>query len=289
MRVAFWSNYPNSGVTSNMIAMGAAVSLLYRARIVLTSNHYGCRDLGHSLNGNAYYGLLREASSFYEKEDYRFERLSKEKFFLRRMIDENGDGLQRAQPVYEGANGLYYYLRERYHSDYLHEVGYNNSFGNLVTVLEEQFDFVFMDLQSQGSLCSLEELEKADLVVINLKQDSTAIRNFFKRYESLAGKSIFLISGYREDADYLKRNFIRDYHIHPERVAVIPYNREIASGYADGRIVPYICNYINCGKKHSQFHSIRYIRYAAGILMRTLCDGIYNGGKRSFPVLQKET
>ncbi len=276
MRVAFWSNYPHSGVTTNMITVGAAMSLLYNTRIILTSNHFGKGDLWRSISGNEYNGLIKEAGLHYGLYDNGldlFERGNGDGFFLRKLIDSS----KRFYPTENSirGKGLYCHFRERSYTDSLHELNLDNSFGKLADSLEKQGDHVFMDLQSQGSLCTLSELERADIIAVNLKQDKDAVRNFFKCYESITGKCIFLISSYSEKGAYLKRDLIRDHHIHPERVAVIPYDPGLVSGFADGRIIPYICTYFDCGKKHSEYRRMWYIRYAAGILMRTLANGAY--------------
>ncbi|MBO7402120.1 MAG: hypothetical protein J6U10_03915 [Lachnospiraceae bacterium] len=277
MRVAFWSNYPGSGVTSNMISLGAAMSLLYKARIILTSNHYGMRDLGRCITGAEGTETERQTNLYYRNRDFYYPYKNGVEAGLKLYIDSAGRYIKNGFSPKEPENGLYCYLFEKEYSDYLYEVNFIDRFGTLVDRLEERGEFVFMDLQSQGSFCTLQELERADLVVVSLRQEEKAVRNFFKRYESITGKSIFLLSGYKRNGAYLKKDIVSDFHLHPERVAIMPYSREIASGYADGRVLQYICENIDCGARSPEHTNFWHLKRAAAVLMQALENGVHCG------------
>lgn len=46
MKIVFWSNYPKSGVTSNMAAMGIMFSLMFPSRVMMLTNHCKHENLG---------------------------------------------------------------------------------------------------------------------------------------------------------------------------------------------------------------------------------------------------
>jgi len=213
--------------------------------------------------------LLQEGSKYYACGDTRFH--------LRKVLSPSCASIINGAS-YDGVeDGLYYYLQERLYTEALQEVNYNGDFNRLVDMLEEKSDYVFMDLQSHGSLSTLQQLEAADLVVVSLKQDKNLIKDFFKHYGSIAGKCIFFLSCYKEDADYLKRDFVRDYLIHPERIAIIPYNHDFVSSISDGRAITYIIKNLDCGKKHKQYRNITHLRCAAKLLYKALTDRNYVG------------
>lgn len=264
MKVVFWSNYANSAVTTNLTVLSASVSLMYPGKLTLLSNHFASRSLGYMLLGKTYDNLLRDS--------IKYENYGDNRFYLRKLLSHNNFTILNGGS-YDGLeNGLYYYIQEHQYSSLIHEINQYNFFNDLVGRLEKVSDYVFIDLQSQGSLNTLQLLEIADLVVVNLRQDETIIRNFFKRYGSLVGKCFFVIGNYRENGKYLKRNFIRDYRIHPERVAVIPHIRELDCAFDDGRILPYICSNFNCGKKSRQYKNMWYVKYAAGLLIKNISN-----------------
>lgn len=262
MIVSFWSNYEKSGVTTNLSAISAAISLLYPEKITLVSNHFEKRSLGYMLLGKGYDDLLHES--------LKYNNYGNNSFYLRKLLTFNHFALLNGG-AYEGMeNGLYYYFQGRRFCNPILEINQFNFFNEIVDYLNGISDFVFIDLQSQESLSSLQLLELSDLVVVNFRQDETLIRNFFKRYSSIAGKCFFIISSYNEKGAYLKRNLVRDYRIHPERIAILPFNPEFVCGFDDGRIIPYVCNYLNCGKKSRQYRFIWFLRYAAELLMKNL-------------------
>ncbi len=262
MVVSFWSNYAKSGVTTNISAISAAFSLLYPKKITLLSNHFEKRSLGYMLLGKGYDDLLHES--------LKYDNYGNKNFYLRKLLSYNNFSVLNGCS-YDGLeNGLYYYLQVKRYCSQIYEINQFDFINETVDYLNQLSDYVFIDLQSQESLSSLQLLEASDLIVVNFRQDETLIRNFFKRYSSIAGKCFFIISSYNEKGAYLKRNLVRDYRIHPERVAVLPYNPEFVCGFDDGRIVPYVCNYLNCGKKSRQYRYIWFLRYAAELLMKNL-------------------
>ena len=90
MRIAFWSNYPCSGVTSNMISLGAAMTLLYKAKIILTSNHHSMRDLGRCLTGNHYSAVVKEANPCYRNRNFFYPFENEKDSRLKMFIDSSG-------------------------------------------------------------------------------------------------------------------------------------------------------------------------------------------------------
>ena len=116
--------------------------------------------------------------------------------------------------------------------------------------------------------------------MVNLRQEENAVRNFFKRYSSLVGKCIFLISAYQRRNPYIKRNFVRDHKIHPDRVAVIPYNLEFQAQCLDGRIVNYISEHYNCRKGAQQYEYILCLKKAARMLMGLIDEKLILSGEK---------
>ena len=109
------------------------------------------------------------------------------------------------------------------------------------------------------------------MVVVNLRQDEAVIKEFFKQYMSVTGKCFFIISEYRKrNGCYKLQKFVREFCVHPERVAVIPYNPGFGLFIDDGRITEYVLQNYNCKKKTKEYYYIWHLRKAVQLLKSAL-------------------
>lgn len=258
MKIVFWSNYPKSDVTSNMTAVAIMFSILFPARVMMMTNHCNHETLGRTLLGSCYDDVLREEAGY--------GSAARRRPVIKRIDDiPNRYGLPKdAETLAE--DGLYYFTQGKLFNNEVYELRILEELSIFLELLDKSDDYVFIDAKSQDSISTIRLLEDADIVVVNLRQDERLMRDFFMKYTTIVGKSFFFISEYRKRNGYLLSDFIKDFSVHPNRVAVIPYNPEFSPVVDDGRITEYVLKNQNCTKSSKEYYYIWHLRKAAELL-----------------------
>ena len=262
MKIVFWSNYPKSDVTSNMTAVCVMFSLMYPAKVMMMTNHCNHDNLGRTLLGRCYDDVLMEDSGYLDGRGLKPN--------IKRIEEVPGcfDYPQNAETLSE--DGLYYFAQGKLFNNEIYELRVMEEINRFFGYLNESEDYIFIDAKSQDSISTVRLLEEADIVVVNLKQDERMMKDFFKKYGSITGKAFFFISEYKQKNTYSKNKFINEFSIHPNRVAVIPYNPEFVPLVDDGRITEYVMRNYNCRKNTKEYYYIGHLKIAARLLKRIL-------------------
>ena len=262
MKIVFWSNYPKSDVTSNMTAVGIMFSIMFPARVMMMTNHCNYENLGRALLGRSYDDVLREESGYFCRSGLqpRIKRIDE--------VVNPFDAPKDAETLSE--DGLYYFAQGKLFNNEIYELRIMEEINRFFSYLNESEDYIFIDAKSQDSVSTVGLLEEADIVVVNLKQDERLIRDFFKKYAAITGKAFFFISEYRKRKGYSKSKFINEFSIHPNRVAVIPYNPEFVQIVNDGRITEYVMKNHNCKEDAKEYYYIWHLKKAAKLLKKIL-------------------
>ena len=116
---------------------------------------------------------------------------------------------------------------------------------------------VFIDTESKGNASSVQILEEADIVVVNIDQEQAAWDDFFEHFEGLASKSIFLVGQYEKENPFDQEQLRKEYRIPKERIGAVPYNIDLRMAAAEGRIIPFLNrNYLRSSRaENSEFMS----------------------------------
>lgn len=262
MKIVFWSNYPKSDVTSNMTAVCVMFSLMYPAKVMMMTNHCNHDNLGRTLLGRCYDDVLKEDSGYLDGRGLKPN--------IKRIEEVPGcfDYPQNAETLSE--DGLYYFAQGKLFNNEIYELRVMEEINRFFGYLNESEDYIFIDAKSQDSISTVRLLEEADIVVVNLKQDERMMKDFFKKYGSITGKAFFFISEYKQKNTYSKNKFINEFSIHPNRVAVIPYNPEFVPLVDDGRITEYVMRNYNCRKNTKEYYYIGHLKIAARLLKKIL-------------------
>lgn len=96
--------------------------------------------------------------------------------------------------------------------------------------------YTLIDCGSREDVQTEALLEKADLVVVNVRQTKHMLEHYFLTYGSLPRRSFFLIGSYYEDCWHNWRNLEQNYRIPRGQVGVIPYNQEFCEARSRGRL-----------------------------------------------------
>lgn len=261
MKIVFWSNCPKSDVTSNMTAVGIMFSILFPVRVMMMTNHCNYENLGRALLGSCYEEVLREEAGYYSgmRDRHTVKKIDD--------VPNRVDIPKDAEDFSE--DGLYYCAQGKLFNNEIYELRILDELNHFLEFFDETADYVFIDAKSQDSVSTVRLLEEADVVVVNLRQDETLMRDFFKKYSLIAGKAFFFISEYRKKG-FSKNKFINEFSIHPNCVAVIPYNPDFVPLVGDGRITEYVMKNHNCKKDTREYYYIWYLKKATRLLKKML-------------------
>lgn len=139
----------------------------------------------------------------------------------------------------------------------------------------ERLGISFVDCGHRKDTNTREVLKRADLVVVNLKQEKNILDRFFLYDIHIAGsvdKLFFLIGSYRSGTVYGRKQIMRNYRMDAGRFGVIPCNSEFEQAAGSGTIIPFIKE----GKKQPLRECNRYffreIQHVANLLVCMLSD-----------------
>ena len=125
---------------------------------------------------------------------------------------------------------------------------------DLFAVLENISDMVFIDTESKGNASSVQILEEADIVVVNIDQDREAWEDYFDNYASLLEKSVFLVGRYEKENPFHCHRIMKEYQIPQGKIGVIPYNVDLQIAAAEGRIIPFLNrNYLRSSRAENDY------------------------------------
>ena len=249
MKVAFWSNVrKKGGVSTNMVCIAAVSAIAGIGRSVLLENHYNINNLNGMLLSQEKIAMLHETGQYYNK--YGIE------YILKRLYT----GTANEQMIRKASipllySSIYYlpqsYIVNREVFDYEFELAHKDLFQSLESIS----DMVLIDTESRGNASSVQILEEADIVVVNIDQDKDAWDDYFEHYSSMLGKSVFLIGQYEKENSFDRECIHRQYHIPKDKMAVIPYNVDLHIAANEGRMIPFLNrNYLKSSRAENEYY-----------------------------------
>ncbi|CRZ33725.1 hypothetical protein DFR55_12217 [Herbinix hemicellulosilytica] len=262
MNIAFWSNaYDKSWAFLNFAGVSIASVMRYPYRITLLENYLDKTNLGKAffLDNISYNrdGIV----SFYEGKG--IEGL------LRRIY--RGDKDPSLLKYYRRAvipKHLYYIPQNGVINSNLFDYELYHNFHDLNRIIQCNTDLCFINVNQQNHLSSKIILQLADLVVINLYQDSDYLRNFFSNYSSLISKAVFIVGNYSMKSPLSCKRIAKLYEIPLEDIAPIPYNENFHIACKQGSAIEFINSNYFCDKESPNYLFIHGIRKAAYIILQ---------------------
>ncbi len=248
MKIAFWSNIrKNGGVSTNLVCMAAVSAIAGVGRSVLLENHYNINNLNGMLLSPDKITMLHETGQYYNK--YGIEYILKKIY-----TGAAGEQLIRKASIPLLYSSIYYlpqsYIVNKEVFDYEFELTHKDLFA----VLENISDMVFIDTESKGNASSVQILEEADIVVVNIDQDREAWEDYFDNYASLLEKSVFLVGRYEKENPFHCHRIMKEYQIPQGKIGVIPYNVDLQIAAAEGRIIPFLNrNYLRSSRAENDY------------------------------------
>lgn len=263
MKIAFWSNASEMcGVSSNLAAVSVASVIRFPYTIVVLENHLSYNNLGCAYLGKPQADMVQEVgTNYYEgggiegllRKIYRQEYPSEIwKPYLKEIIH----------------NHLYYIPQGRVIRSELFDYEFNNSIEPFFQLMDAFADISFIDTANRNNLSSKTILQEADLIVVNLCQDTKILEDFFLNYSSLIPKAVFLISNYTTHSVLSSKAIAMRYEIPMESITVIPHNEMFENAFLFGSVVEFISGNYSCTKENPNYYYIQAIKKAAYIIIK---------------------
>ncbi|WP_066715756.1 hypothetical protein [Clostridium sp. Marseille-P299] len=247
MKIAFWSNDRNAGVTANLAAISVIGLHEGQKKTLLLENHYSSNNLARYLFPSRM-ELLKEVEVYYlgrGTRDCLVQQL------------ERGTNKKRAElSTIELINDSLFYLpQNRLQEDFFdYEFQWNQL--PLINQFEEKGHNILIDTKVNNSMSSKTILDEADLVVVSLRQDIRSFTEFFHDYSSLLHKTFFIVSDYRHNREVTISHIQKRFAIPHNRISIILHNIEFESALFEGRVIEFINRHINCNNNDPNFEFI---------------------------------
>lgn len=234
MKIAFWSNIrQGGGVSTNLACMAAITAIAGMGRSILLENHYNVNNLAGILLSPERTAMLRESSQYYSK--YGIE------YILKRLYTgESGERLIRRASIPLLYSSIYYLPQSYIVNKEVFNYEFDLVHKDLFQCLERFSDIVYIDTESNGNASTIQILQEADLIVVNMNQELASWEDYFENYESLLHKSVFLVGRYQREYSWSVLKLRRKFQIPRDRIGAIPYNMELQAAMQEGRMLQFL-------------------------------------------------
>lgn len=274
MKVAFWSNeYEKSASFYNFAAVSIGSVMCSPYTITVMENYIGRENLGKAFFNsceNPYTGY--GGTGFYEGKGIegllrRLYRGDRYPALLRNYIKE-------VIP-----NHLYFIPQGGVINSELFDYELHHNIKDLFDIIEKNTDLCFINTRQENHLSSKELLQKADLIVVNLYQDSQYLEEFFKNYQSLIPKSLFIIGNYSPKAIMSCKYISRLYKIPIEDILPIPYNEYFRVACNYGGAKEFINGNFLCNREEPHYPFIQGVKRASFMITNKIRKSMLIGNK----------
>lgn len=251
MKLAFWSNVRGQcGTTLHTTCIAAIQAMINKEKVIMMENHDHIVNIASCMRNDRESNMVRE-SSMNNYYSYGLESLMSQ--FINVDIATEKSLIIKNSITF--GNDMIYYLPHGYlrNMDLL-DYQFGKNMGILFSCLERYFNAVYVDVFASENSSTKTILQAADVVIVNLNQNSNVIRHFFENFSSLREKAVFLIGNYYSDKYNSIEELRRKYQIPKDRIFAIPYCTEVAESGSKGCITNFIHrNYLSPSAHNSDF------------------------------------
>lgn len=257
MRIAFWSNvHGQTATTSNMISIALMTALEYRLKVLITHNHFEMSTLESSLIEMKY--LNNEAIELSDNGIDALARfLKSSKLDKDNIVNYTTNILTKKLDMLMGTTHT--------HKDlYMNDL--NNVINQILSLAQEFYDIVLIDVSSGKNELSNKILKNSDIIVVNLNQNINVLNEFFENYKEIMDKCIFLIGRYDSNSRINKKNIMRKYGL-KKNISVIPYNIEFSDACSEGKAVDFFLKNVSAKKDDLNYYFLEEVRSAVKMIL----------------------
>lgn len=248
MKIIFWSNVRGQcGTTLHTACMAVIQSTFSKQKVVMMENHDHLINIETCFSGDSS-NMLRE------KGDYNrigLENLMEQ--FENAIPGTEEKLIKRCAVNY--AHDRLFYLPHSYVSNMdILDYRLSKNMNRLFDSLEKHFDTVYVDAFSTESMGVQSMLESADIIVVNLNQNSNVLRHFFRNFSAFKEKAVYFLGNYYHASQNSLAEIRRKYKIPKEKIYAIPYCKEAAEAESQGNIADFIAkNYLSPSINNREF------------------------------------
>ena len=267
MNIAFWSNsYEKSGAFYNFVAISIASVLRYPYTVTALENFLGSDNIGRAFLGDNKKNHINEGvTGFYEGGG--IEGLLRRIYRGDNYPSILGDYWQEVIPKH-----LYYIPKGGVINSELFDYELNYNLNELFNIIKKNSDLCYINVTQQNHLSSKAILQEADIIVINLYQNSDYLDHFFNNYSSLIHKAVFVVGNYSKSSILSCKRIARIYDIPLENISPIPYNDYFGISCKYGGAKEFINSNYHCSKENPNYLFMHGIRKAAFAISKKVED-----------------
>lgn len=226
--IVFMGNEAGAGVTGNMISIALALASEMNCTITLLENHAGNNGIMNYLKPHENVNCVCEEdylSSLYRNSLTR----SKSEYTVEEIIQDR----------------LYYYGKPA-QNQLAHDYGMTYMISEVLkdikSIEKVRNNFVFVDAKLSGTENSKYLIEKADLIVVNLTQNRSGIRDFLINYPDISEKAVFVVSDFDSNDESSRAEINNLMLFHRNRTFVLPHCSDFRFSAESGDLIEFFNN-----------------------------------------------
>lgn len=232
MKIAYWSNSRDSGVTGSMLAIAMAGVLIYPSlQITMFENHFNTQGISQRLFPKHMLRRIAEESVYCGRRNAADIQIP---CFSQKI---NGFGDYYNIEVVEHS---LFYVRQPNENPELFDYEFHCGVMPLLSGYSGEDKIAFIDTRRGNSISSKIILEDADVIAVVLRQSMREIQDFIQNYSSLLPKTFFIIGNYVPNMNCNLREICRQFGFMRERIGVIPHSDEYEHAMMNGRTKEYL-------------------------------------------------
>lgn len=247
---------------------------MFRYKSIIIENHRQKNKINHCLESRINHNLIFEDTSYY----YNYTGM--DSILYKLSLNDN----QFCQSNLEEAEKIIVNELDNIFSDCLYYIPNDNKMNqeifeqiidqHILTILEasERFaDLIFIDTESSNNLSTQLILHEADIIVVNISQDTNILHKFFRDYKSILSKCLFLINNYDEKSHLNLKKISKIYKIDKSNITVIPYNHDYKDALMRGSLISFIIQNYNSMINNENAKFVSAIVRATTMINNSIC------------------
>ncbi|MFT4145756.1 MAG: hypothetical protein QM644_14985 [Mobilitalea sp.] len=258
MKIVFWSPvHGQTAMTSNFLMISLIAGILLKKKALITQTHFSFNNLeaplveSNSKENSAYFldigidALIR---------DFKSDKI------VKKMIENC------SIPIEDTNVTLLPGTIKTNRSSFDYEM--DKVAPTLLKVIEEHYEVVFVDASPSANGLSMNLINDANLVVVNMSQNLGIIDLFNKEYkEKISTKIFYLFGFYDSNSKYNISNLRRRYkEIKFNNSGTIPYNTAFKDALIDSNVVSFVKKCISNPNKSEMYFIKKSISSAEKII-----------------------
>ena len=259
MQLAFWSNYHQTGTTSNLVAVSSMIVLEYRLKVLMAHNHFDRSALETSFIDREY--VKNELTAL---NDVGIDGLSS--FIKYNKVDK--DNISRYTTTllknkFDLLMGTSITNKELYYKDISEVIDV------ILTLAKDYYDLLLVDVAPEQTETAKKIFDHSDYIVVNLNQNYNIIEDFFEQYSELKEKCLFVMGRYDRNSRFNAKAIQRKFGIKGD-IGIIPYNIEFADACCEGKAIDFLMRNLKASKDDPNYYFMQEVRKTVEIILKKL-------------------